>query len=253
MKVLNNEGRFQFIKNQQVKIDKTLKKYKELELVKKISPIRNASDDTESDSLGTPFSTINNSKVEVDDELRALIDGLSSNSIIEYLKSDDAKEFNAMFNSILTGEVNINKYSLSVTDARWNLEIPHLREDVEAKKFDSFKNVISLFFSNLNKAIKSTKKELNKEKKYAEDEIMVMDFFNTIHIMGNNEKAFINRIEGYFQLLENAKKMNQVAQIDDICQKIIIDIYESVLFANGYNKYIEFGEIENIKSEGSKW
>lgn len=256
MKLLNKDGRFQFIKNQQVEIDKNLLKYKELEIVKQAKldiKIDGADEDT-------PFTTnnyINNQinsldEKNIDETLRQMIERISLNGIIEYLKSEDAKEFNKKFERIIKGEVNSNKYSLNVPASNWQFEESYLDDTIgfvpKAKKESTLKTM----FTEIGKAIKKARTADNKEKKEKEEELNVMEFFSIIHVMSGKEKEFINKISGYFELLNNAFAMNQEAQIDAICQKIIIDIYESILFVNGYNKYIEFGALEKLKSPGAK-
>lgn len=237
MKLINEQGRFEFIKNGIVKIDHSLPKYAVLKAKKEeIKMVKGSQFEIEHSKCMTPREA---SKV-VDDKLRERIQNMSSENLKVYLSSDDAKEFNEAFSEILLGETDVNNYSLSIYGSNWgptemdnSISVPKTKKPLWEK--------LKLFFKDKRKQLKQINEPLR-----------VIDFFDMIHVEVGKEKEFIESISGYFKMLDNACKMNQTSQIDSICQKLLIHVYESVLAVHGYNRYISFSNLEQLKNEGKR-
>lgn len=231
MKLINEQGRFEFIKNGMVKIDHSLPKYAALKAKKEeIKMVE--------DSQCIVESSDTKSKA-VDDKLRKRIQNMSSEKFKSYLNSKDAKEFNDSFRDILLGEVDVNSYSVNIYSNNWQPN--EFDSPVAYKTKKSLWEKLKLFFKNKKKQLKQINEPLR-----------VIDFFDMIHVEVGKEKEFIESISGYFKMLDNACKMNQTSQIDSICQKLLIHFYESVLAVHGYNRYISFSNLEQLKNEGKR-
>ena len=241
MKLINSDGKFDFIKNGIVNIDSTLPKYKTLNTVKKEKEERSSSfpplpsyRQEGIDNL-TISETPKVTNKNTDENLRNKIKKMKSDNLREFLSSEDAKEFNKAFCHILLGEVNENNWSINVTSN-------HLVEYNNPRKIKySFWDKVKDMWTDIVKKIKNRNEALR-----------VIDFFDMIHIEAGKEKDFIDKISGYFRLLDNAYKMNQVAQIDSLSQQLMIQVYESVLAVHGYNRYISFGKLQSLKQGGKK-
>ena len=171
----------------------------------------------------------------VDEKLRDKIKEMKSDNMREFLSSEDAKEFNKAFSYILLGEVNDNNWSLNVSSS-------HLVE------YQNPRRIKESFWDK----VKDTWTDIVKKFKNRNEALRVIDFFDMMHIETGKEKEFIDKISGYFRLLDNAYKMNQVAQIDSLSQQLMIQVYESVLAVHGYNRYISFGKLQSLKQGGKK-
>lgn len=237
MKLINEQGRFEFIKNGIVKIDYSLPKYAVLKAKKEeIKMVKGSQFEIESSKCMTPREA---SKV-VDDKLRERIQNMSSENLKVYLSSDDAKEFNEAFSEILLGEADVNNYSLSIYGSNWgptemdnSISVPKMKKSLWEK--------VKTYFKDKKRRLKRINESLR-----------VIDFFDLIHVEVGKEKEFIEKVAGYFKLLDNAYKMKQMSQIDALCQKLIIHIYESVLAVHGYKRYIAFSKLEQLKNNGKK-
>ena len=242
MKLINEQGRFEFIKNGIVEIDKTLPKYSLMEAKREEEKRRLAIATTASSgNIESYYGTPNEASKILDKRLREKIQNMSSDNIKKYLSSADAKEFNESFRDILLGEVGVNSYSVNISNSNWSINELEEFSPLEQKKDRTLLQKIKSFFKKKKKQLKQINEPLR-----------VVDFFDMIHIEVGKEKEFIEKVTGYFKLLDNAYKMKQISQIDAICQKLIVHIYESVLAVHGYNRYIAFSNLENLKNEGKR-
>lgn len=285
MKLVDKQKRFQFIKNQQVEIDRDLEKYQKLLVLEEVGPknfeaipannnaptppegddslsyaMRSASSIsavmpvTEAQRQDFIIQNVQRSIPDVDAELRKIVQEMKENGLREYLNSPDAKEFNRKFLTVLLAEVAHNGYSIQV-GSRWETEydtpLAYYSNNLtygstvdmaegEGKK-PSLGDRIKGFFQK--------QKEKKNAPKY---DYTILQLFDMIHVEGERKQEFIDRVSGYFELLRNAATMHQKAQMDRICQRLIIDIYESVLAVHGYNKYITFGNIEQLQQKCEK-
>ena len=284
MKLLDENGKFQFVRNGLVQVDKTLPKYKITEILKearknKVTTIVNTNEphivtdgngtqtqvlipETRINETGEPERSITanldnidhlvsatdwEEKRDVDKQLREIVLELQANDLRKYLNQMDANEFNLRFSNFLKAE-HKGYFGVSLNST----------VGINQSRFDSyFKNdgrkptLIDKITSYFNKRNKS-QEEKDDEKKAEDDALHVIDFFDMIHVETGKEKEFIDRIDGFFSLIRNAANMHQDAQLDELCQNLVLNIYESVLAVNGFNKYITFQEIEKMKSDGKR-
>ena len=142
---------------------------------------------------------------------------------------------------ILLGEVNNNKASIAITPNRWIYEDTpsvYCENKIGNKPtlFESIKN----FFNS---------KKSNGKDDSSEYTMTLLDLFDIIHVEAGKEREFVDRLEGYFTLIRNAALMHQHAQMDELCQKVVLNVYESVLAIHGFNRYITFGNIEKLQGK----
>lgn len=250
MKLLNQDGKFVFIKNGQVKINKSLPKYKALEDIATKKGDNKANSGDVNSSTETIFYTgslASNSKTISSDYVSHLQS--FNGSLKQYLNSPSAEEFNKKFKKILNGEVSLNSYSLSISDARITPnEIYDVDESIPMSKdkkkslWDKIKNVFNASKEQYQQEFKENKVDM----------VKLVDMLSNIHLQAGLERPFIERIEGYLTMLQDAIDMNQTALRDEICLNIIINIYESILYVQGMNKYITFSEIERLENKRTK-
>lgn len=117
------------------------------------------------------------------------------------------------------------------------------RNDRDSKERKPSK--ISTFFYNL-------KSKLTGENLRTLDQII--SCFNNIKIELGKESIYVSRIQGLLQKLAKAQKSGQEALKEKIFEEMIVDKYESILYASGFTKVItekqllKIGEkIKNIK------
>ena len=288
MKVVNNEGRFQFVKNQIVEIDPKLPKYQKLKIQRaveaeeykrihgtntKVQPRTNSSDGSyygEIEDNHTPIGL--QSLSDTDLELRKLIIKMKEeNTLRKYLNSKDAEKLNSEFINVLIGEQSRNEYDLNIPESRWLFENPHPITETEewftnpgnspritlcqdAYDYYTFdgKKVKNNLINRIISYFKNTTKDASKaakEKIKAVKGLSVLDLFDILHVKKGHEADLIKRLEGYYQMLEDAETNGQTALFDELAQKIFINVYESVLAVHGYNKYVYFSELEELQKK----
>lgn len=292
MKVVNSEGRFQFVKNQIVEIDPKLPKYQKLKLQRAVeseeykrihgentevhprtSSIDGSNDDTISNDLyTTPVMVGSPSDSDTDLELRKLIIKMKEeNTLRKYLNSKDAEKLNSEFINVLIGEQSRNEYDRNIPESRWVFENPHpitetdewftnsgnsprisLYDSVDNYYAFDGKKVKNNLINRIISYFKNTTKDASraaKEKIKAVNGLSVLDLFDILHVKKGNEADLLKRLEGYYQMLEDAESNGQTALFDELAQKIFINVYESVLAVHGYNKYVYFGELEELQKK----
>ena len=289
MKVVNNEGRFQFVKNQIVEIDPKLPKYQKLKIQRaveaeeykrihgtntKVQPRTNSSDGSYYGEIEDNHAPIGlQSLSDTDLELRKLIIKMKEeNTLRKYLNSKDAEKLNSEFINVLIGEQSRNEYDLNIPESRWLFENPHPITETEewftnpgnspritlcqdAYDYYTFdgKKVKNNLINRIISYFKNTTKDASKaakEKIKAVNGLSVLDLFDILHVKKGHEADLIKRLEGYYQMLEDAESNGQTALFDELAQKIFINVYESVSAVHGYNKYVYFSELEELQK---KW
>jgi hypothetical protein len=150
MKVVNSDGRFQFIKNQIVKIDNRLPKYIKLKLQSSVTPEKYneiVTDDEEVEDGTSSYTSDSNVMINgsrhrlrrrssmtpseyeetrqegLDISLRRLIIEMKEdNTLRKYIKSKNAENFNKAFIKVLLGEDSRNYTDLQIPERRWLYE-----------------------------------------------------------------------------------------------------------------------------------
>lgn len=252
MKLINENGKIEFCANGQVVIDKELPKYQILKSMEKsniqlhTNNITMDGDENEDVSrFAISVSPDSAQTTQGDLDLRKKFDDIFEPTLRQYMESPDAQAFNAEFSKYLNFEMHYNGYSTSVPASR-------IMDVSDTKVSDAKKTSFMGKLKNLYKAVNSA--VVNEQAKHndAKAVLHIGDFFDFIHIQGGKEKEFIDRVSGYFKMLDNAKKMGQTALMDNLCQKLILNIYESILSVNGYNKHILFKDLALLKNPGKR-
>ena len=257
MKLINKNDQIEFCANGQVVIDKELPKYQILKSMEKSNTqlhtnnIMMEPEDVNEDisrfeiSVSSNLSSNSSQTTRGDADLRKKFDGIFEPTLRQYMKSPDAQAFNAEFSKYLNFEMNYNGYSTSVPSSR-------IMDMSDTRVSDTKKTSFMGKLKNLCRAVNSAVVDEQAKHSDAKAVLHIGDFFDFIHIQGGKEKEFIDRVSGYFKMLENAKKMGQTALMDNLCQKLILNIYESILSVNGYNKHILFKDLALLKNPGKR-
>lgn len=248
MKLVDEKKQFAFIKNGIVKIDNNLEKYQ------KLTAIQEAKKELPIGAAGLPMSdAVGLTRLYEEDEspapsnktldktLRDICLAIHTEGFGQYLLNKDADNFNAAIRPILLGEVKSNDYSLYIPDRNWDVIAAEPAEQNQAQE-KSLVDRIRGFFDK--------KKEEERRKKGDKEPVMtVLDFMDIIHVEAGKEKEFADRIAAHFTVIEKAKKMGQTAVLDQLCQGLMIHIYESILAGHGMCKYITFQDIVNLQDK----
>lgn len=238
MKVTNKEGRFQFIKNQIVKIDPKLPKYQKLKLQSSVEPKAYQElqpttpgydvDEEPSYSVVDLATPITATTKDVDYTLRELIIKMKEdNTLRTYLGSKDAEKFNEAFIKVLIGERKGNISDLNIPDNRWTFENAHpitsddswyndremsihinpsnrriyrMSDESDGRKTSLIERITSYF--------KDKGKEISEkaDKKLKEiNGLSVIDLFDILHVKKGLEVDLLKRLEGYYKMLDNAE------------------------------------------------
>jgi hypothetical protein len=245
MKLVDKDGRFQLVLNDIVKIDPELPKYKKLEIVKQAVLVDSITDlvvsaageeNTTGELLvreGTQYTRYDN-----DVELRQIIQKLRKDNVIrKLLDSDKATEINETFKKVLQQELNTNKHDLSIGPFQWEagaIGTP--------KNTSQITGLLKKVWAKITGKVEETTANMQKK-------LTVLELFDVLHLKEGQEMDFINRLDGYSKMLDNAERNHQTALCDEIAQKMLVGIYESVLKLNGFDKYIRFSDIEQLQSK----
>lgn len=82
------------------------------------------------------------------------------------------------------------------------------------------------------------KKEFKEEKKIT-DKFDVVKYFADIHLASKESKdKYVNRLYEYINCIGIAEKTGQIALKEKLFGQLVINKYESILYANGYDKLI---------------
>lgn len=99
-------------------------------------------------------------------------------------------------------------------------------------------NIINPTLWNTVKEFFRKKKELKEDKKIT-NKFDIIKYFADIHLVSKKSKdKYVNRIYEYINCIGIAEKTGQVALKEKLFGQLVINKYESILYANGYNKLI---------------
>ena len=91
--------------------------------------------------------------------------------------------------------------------------------------------------------------EPKKKKTYT---LKLDQLFDRIKVETGKEKEFIDRIDQYISLIKKAQVLHQEAQEEELFDKLIIHVYESVLSISGFNKYITEDDLIKLQRKCDK-
>ena len=106
------------------------------------------------------------------------------------------------------------------------------------------------FFGKLvDKAISLYKK--HQENK--EEVIDVIDFFANVKAVSNaNKDKYVSRLKGYLKSISNAERSGQVALKERLLEEMVVNKYESILYANDLYKCITEKQMVEFAKKSSK-
>lgn len=194
---------------------------------------------------------------EVDNNISEEVSRNGSNFIKDFISNNDSSKFNIKISGYL-----LKKLSKNLENENRILSfVDFVENDVEINKIDYFFSKFKYsnsFWEKLKILTKmlflksennSQKEEINNEKKYS---LNLIQLFDNIKILANKEKEFINRVDQYIELIKKAQSLHQTAQEEQLIDKLIIHVYESVLSVCGFNKYITETDLINLQSKCEK-
>lgn len=150
-------------------------------------------------------------------------------NLIEAFCKDSAHDFNILLSTKEFKEkfklVSFEDFEFSIS----NRNIPINDQSRINKKPSLFKKIIHYFKSENNE-------NPEQEEFY---EIDILQFFDFVKLETEDSKEkYKNRIKEYVALLKQCDVMGQTSMKEKLFQNIIINKYESILYAHGYTKLI---------------
>lgn len=153
------------------------------------------------------------------------LDTIDYSTLQEWLNNHE-KESITDFNVTLSDKMRNNIEQLSVRDRRLSWQI----EGMNIPQKETLWNVIKGYFKKKNKQ-KQEKKNINK--------FDVVKFFDNVKLATQSEvEQYRNRLADYITCIGYAEKAGQVALKEKLFEKLIINKYESVLYAKGFTKVL---------------
>lgn len=274
MNLVDEKGRFCFIKNGIVEIDSRLPKYNIVDEKKRkghASFMRNGSSQPSGVEVDYDDEHPHSSEIvqteKADDVLRSMVSEELLNEMGKYVSGADAVEFNNFLLNLLSLELEENGYSLMIPESNWTRALSsrvsqdgfiyHNNNNIiqsrithgypSSSSVDIFDNIKEKFSSLLKKikgGISSAKKSVRP--------LRVLDIFDIVHSIGSENNVFVESMTSYIMLIFRTIKTGQLAQMDRLMQGLIVHIYESILNANGIYKYITFDDIEALQNKCKK-
>lgn len=175
-----------------------------------------------------------------------------SNFIKDFINNEDSSKFN----------IKISGYLLKKLEKKLDRQVfdfLDFEENVNVSKSDYlFKRLknSNTFFEKLIYSIKFLFTKIDKEDKKIDNDkkysLNLIQLFDNIKILASKEKDFINRVDQYVNLIKKAQALHQTAQEEQLIDKLIIHVYESVLSVCGFNKYITETDLINLQSKCEK-
>lgn len=216
----DNEHLKIFSNDRHIKINKNLPKYILIkqyhdELLKSVQSEEDKNVVPNQDSNNFVLSTAGREKLQ--DITINLIDAFNKDNAHDFNILLSTKEFKDKFKCI-----NFNDFEISATIRNAESNPLPIRKTVIRKITNYFKNLIE--------------SESIKEEYY---EIDILKFFDFVKLETEEQKdKYKNRIKEYIALLKQCELTGQVALKEKLFKNIIINKYESILYANGYTKLI---------------
>lgn len=237
MKLVSDIGFFSLVKNGQVKIDNKLPKYQFLNKMKSEDFDPNGNTITGFNVVDSSYSTRDSKITNVDFELRRLVNNYGLERFTEYFMNSDAVKFNDFISKILKLEVDVNNYSIIVPMT------------VTYNNDDDYKVIEKK--SSIGEFVELVKKFCHRRRKKKKT-LTLFDLLSIIHIESAKKQDVVDNVASRLSLIEKAKKMGQTAQIDELCQSLVINIYESILAVHGMSTYITFDDIVKLQNKCSR-
>lgn len=82
--------------------------------------------------------------------------------------------------------------------------------------------------------------------------LSVEDFFSQVKVKTAEEKEFINHLKTIFSQISRAKTMGQAALLEELAEKVVINVYEGALHANGLRRYITLDDLKELADKSPR-
>lgn len=255
--ILTSDNNHLLILSNGISVDKDLLKHssikKELEKERKTNKVvSNSSVLTNPDTLifdgeeGEDLLIVSGS-FESDDRIKKLKD-------YELIKDSDIHQVNLLISKSLSNDLmsHFNEYStpFDSNSIVWTNNTTWTDNDSSDNKKEVKPKEKSLFrklFDVIGKTIKESKTE---EEPYV---FNVLDFFSNVKgITKENVNSYTNRLVGYIVALKNCETTGQTALKEKLLRDMIINKYESVLYANNLYYVITESQIVDFVKKTEK-
>lgn len=187
------------------------------------------------DDLVVDIETSKYRKIYEESDLKSNL-GYDPDAMINFMKNSRVVEINNI------PQLFMEEYKDSARDLNIKLREYFIKTQRNSE-FD--RNTNSLLFRPDNTENNKKKNLFGFIKKTAKDIIAksvgldkTLEFFNNIKLELGKEQIYISRIYDLLRNLSNAEKMNQEALKEKIISNLLVDKYESILFASDFKKVI---------------
>ena len=206
---------------QDIKIDKSLPKYKAIE------QSTHESKEEDYDPDGSLHPIIDSSENVVSWGVKREVDKPIYKELVEFLSN---KDFNIDEFTFFVEKTNkrLHDELFGITNLSNNNIIGGSTEVLISNRVNNSKGLYS-FIEKIKKYFTSSKKEDG-------DEFDVVGFFSAVKgITGeHNKEQYVNRVKEYIECIGYAERNGQTALKEKLLSNLIVNKYESVLFANNY-------------------
>lgn len=142
-----------------------------------------------------------------------------------------------------------------------------LKENIQRARLNSRTNTFRTEYlgdTRLNNSDEQEKKGIfNKVKRFflrGEDKgkeqvvetVDILQFFHDVKLTVEAQPKYVNRVKDFANLVKKADKSGQTALMEKLTKELIIQKYESVLYAFGYSQYITEEQLVNFIKKAEK-
>lgn len=166
----------------------------------------------------------------------------------EKIRDGNIRQVNIFINKYMFNDIfsSLNMYKMSITNniVTTDGSMPFEGESTNSKKKKKKHNI----FRKLSDILKSRIKEA--EDIYAMD---VLEFFSQVKgLTKTNKDAYVNRLCGYIVALKNCDSSGQTALKEQLVRDMVINKYESVLYANDMYYVVTEDQVVNFVKKTEK-
>ena len=218
--------------------------------------------------------------IKVSDHMKQILDQ-GYEHVMEFLKNDpDLKVFNDEISEYLRAESGISLSFMgtrpgggsrpSISGGSWSLE--RLLEDPDKVSGENWKGLSSLGILDRLKLVFSKKKGdklINDiiyenqarmmgadtediEKIRATKTLTIDDFFEQVKIKVSGKDEVLSRIKPIYKNISQAKAMGQIALIETLLEKLVVEVYECAIAGSGFDRAISLTDLNNLQDKCKK-
>lgn len=195
-------------------------------------------------------------------------------------ESDEARRFNTNFNIPLNEDFKIETFNDEDLQQITDIELDNgakelniilngkLKENIQRARLNSRTNSFRtenfvdthLYNSSDEKEKKGLFNKVKRlflrgEDRGKEQEVEIIDilqFFHDVKLTVEAQPKYVNRVKDFANLVKKAEKSGQTALLEKLTRELIIQKYESVLYAFGYSQYITEEQLVNFVKKTEK-